>query len=252
MTKHSPVPASPASPALSDDFAKAKEYWLGAKLAAGQSAALMVLMGAELERLHKAHGVQRGGDRRGSNSQPVSLKWADLVKEHVGCSEMQAWRAREMFKASKKRVPLLNGEELLSTPIAKLPAKRQEELFHAVAKVTDGKSQAEFLRELGIAKKEQGSAAKGGKTMKAAKETAASADAGEGSDETDTPAPAAPESKIPKGWEERAHRLNTLLEEALKDGWWNDCTEAARETLHGNLIDAAAKVAATLKKGPKS
>ena len=46
----------------------------------------------------------------------------------------------------------------------------------------------------------------------------------------------------------RAWKLNQLLEEALLDGWWHDCSDQFRRTLHGNLLDATTKVAALLKK----
>lgn len=248
MTKPSSTPSSSTAVAtLAADFAHAKQYWQSARVAAGQSAAFMVLMGAELERLFKSHGKTHGGARKGSSLQPESLKWEDIVKAHVGCSEAQAWRAREMFKASRKRVDLLNGQELLSTSIAEMPVAKQEAMLKAVSKVTDGKSAAELMREFGISKKEQGGAAKGGDTRKP-KAAAPAADADESKDETPaTPATEA-DSKIPKDVDPRAWKLNQLLEEALQDGWWNDCPEAFRKTLHGNLVDAGTRVAKTLKK----
>lgn len=247
MTKNSP--ALNGTAALVADFAQAKQYWQAARVAAGQSAAFMILMGAELERLFKIHGKSHGGARNGSSFQAESLKWADVVQKQVGCSEAQAWRAREMFKASRKRVPLLNGPELLSTSIADLPVKRQEDMLRAVAKVTDGKTSAEIMRDFGIGKKEQGSAAKGGNTRKPAKEAAGDE---EGSGESTTSASEASESKIPAGVDPSAWKLNQFLEEALLDNCWNDCTEAFRRTLHGNLVDATARLAATLKKGAAS
>ncbi|MBI5768739.1 MAG: hypothetical protein HZA93_13155 [Verrucomicrobia bacterium] len=246
MSKNSPALKPSAAPAIASDFAQAKQYWQSARVAAGQSAAFMVLMGAELERLFKTYGKSHGGARNGSSFQAESLKWAEVVQQHVGCSEAQAWRAREMFKGAKKRVALLDGQALLTTSIADMPEEKQEKMLRAVAKVTDGKTAAEVMREFGITKKEQGGAAKGGNTRKPAKEAASG-------DVTADATPAAPaESKIPHGWEERAYRLNTLIEEALKDGWWNDCTEEHRRTLHGNLVDAQERIAATLKKGAKS
>lgn len=253
MSKDSPVKQDPLTTAVANDFAQAKQYWQSARVAAGQSAAFMVLMGGELERLFKIYGKAHGGTRKGSSFHDESLKWGEVVQKHIGCSEAQAWRAREMFKGAKGRVSLLNGQELLTTSISDLSPKRQEEILTAVKKVTDGKTSAEIMRDFGISKKEQGGAAKGGKTVKALPAPASATAASEAADnDTSAATPAAPVSKIPKGWEERAYRLNVLVEEALKDGWWNDCTEAARETLHGNLLDATAKVAATLKKGPKS
>ena len=240
MTKFAPALRPSAAPALATDFAQAKEYWQGARLAAGQSAAFMVLLGAELERLHKKHGVRAGRPALEINSSSVKeLKWSELLEQQVGCSETQAWRAREMFKASRKRVPLLDGPKLLTTSIDKFEPAEREALIKAVSKATDGKSAAEFSRELGISKKEQGSGAKGGNTKKP------KSDDGD-KDADETPATAS-DTKIPAGVDPQAWALNTLLEEALKDGWWNDCPADFRRTLHGNLVDAQARVGATLK-----
>lgn len=243
MTKLSPALSSTAAPALATDFAQAKKYWQGARLAAGQSAAFMVLLGAELERLHKKHAVKAGRPAVAVNSSSVKeLKWPELLEQQVGCSESQAWRAREMFKASRKRVPLLDGPKLLTTSIDQFAPAEREALIKAVSKATDGKSAAEFSRELGISKKEQGGAAKGGNTRKKAKD-------GDAEPEGDaTPETAANASEIPADVDPRAWKLNQLLEEALLDGWWNDCSDAFRKTLHGNLTDAVTRVATTLKK----
>lgn len=127
---------------------------------------------------------------------------------------------------------------LLEQAPSKLSEKDQEKLTKAVSKMTDGATLSELYQDFGIVKKPQGAGAKGGNTRKPT-ETAATAD---------EPTPAVEtESKIPKGWEERAYRLNTLLVEALKDNWWNECNEEQRGELHGNLLDAQGRVAALLK-----
>lgn len=135
--------------------------------------------------------------------------------------------------------------KLLDAAPSTLSEKDQATLTKAVAKVTDGRALSELYQDFGIAKKPQGSGAKGGNTRKAKGEAAAP-------EEAAAPAPAA--SEIPADVDPRAWKLNQLLEEALLDGWWNDCTAAFRRTLHGNLLDAQQRVSATLRKeeGPTS
>lgn len=184
------------------------------------------------------------------------------IKKDVGHGAFEAFFASEFathglsLRTAQKYMALADGLKgkalknesgaflkLLDAAPSTLSDKDQATLTKAVGKVTDGKALSELYQDFGIVKKPQGSGAKGGKP-KAATTTP------EGTSEAD--ADAEPEtdantSKIPAGWEERAYHLNQLLEEALTDGWWNDCTEAHRRTLHGNLVDAQARVAETLK-----
>ncbi len=135
--------------------------------------------------------------------------------------------------------------KLLECAPSALSEKDQATLTKAVAKATDGKALSELYQDFGIAKKPQGSGAKGGNTRKAK-------EAGDTSSASETPETATQESEIPADVDPRAWKLNQLLEEALLDGWWNDCPESFRKTLHGNLTDAHTRVATTLKKGAKS
>jgi len=125
--------------------------------------------------------------------------------------------------------------ELLDSAPSKLSEQQQRSLTKAVSKMTDGATLTELYRDFGIAKKPQGSGATGGKKDSKPEATAP------------TPPPPTP-STIPAGWDVQAHDLNSLLVEALTDGWWNDCTEERRRELLGNLTDAATQISATLKK----
>eukprot|EP00112_Aurelia_sp_Birch-Aquarium-sp1_P009938 Seg21481.1 transcript_id=Seg21481.1/GoldUCD/mRNA.D3Y31 product="hypothetical protein" protein_id=Seg21481.1/GoldUCD/D3Y31 len=68
-----------------------------------------------------------------------------------------------MADAAKRRLKsCFNNLPLLEQPITEYSDEQLELLNKAVSKITDGQTQAEFLIECGIAKKPQGSAAKGG------------------------------------------------------------------------------------------
>jgi hypothetical protein len=74
-----------------------------------------------------------------------------------------------MAEAVKPRLKRLGGlralmEDILSKPLSALSSEQTLLLTEAVDKVADGKSQMEFMWELGIAKRPQGVAAKGGAT----------------------------------------------------------------------------------------
>jgi len=130
--------------------------------------------------------------------------------------------------------------KLLDSAPSSLSAKEQATLTKVVAKITDGKAMSELYQDYGIAKKPQGSGAKGGDTRRP--------EAAEGESTAETAAPEPASGGMPINEDPRAWKLNQLLEEALLDGWWHDCTDQFRRTLHGNLLDATAKVAALLKK----
>ena len=257
-------PKAPLSPAVIeiepapgavqvDPWAKARRLVEAATLFQRASLAAQILAGLELLTLHKTWGVKRGGDRKsGSKPHDVALiggegakphgvalipKWSDAVKKHLGISDQTAARWMEMAKAAKPRLSKSDldlGSILEKNPGALTPAE-QELLKKAVHKISDGRTQMEFLLECGVTKASQGSGAKGGNTR----------GGGAGGDNNDGEAgePAVPAD----GWEPRAKGLNNLLVEALGDNPWNECNEAERRILHGNLIDAAKAVAATLK-----
>ncbi|MCX6953374.1 MAG: hypothetical protein NTV51_14575 [Verrucomicrobia bacterium] len=133
--------------------------------------------------------------------------------------------------------------KLLECAPSALSKTEQATLTKAVAKATDGKALSDLYQDFGIVKKPQGSGAKGGNTHKDKPEAT---EPGGDSTTADTPPTA---SEIPANVDPRAWKLNQLLEEALLDGWWNDCPVEFRKTLHGNLVDAGTRVGATLKKG---
>lgn len=246
------IDIEPAAGAVQiDPWAKARRLVEAATLFQRASLAAQILAGMELLTLHKRWGVKPGRPAKlphdavispGSKPHDVALipgKWADAVKQQLGISCDTASRWMEMAKAAKPRLAKADldlGAILEKNPGALTPAE-QELLKKAVHKISDGRTQMEFLLECGAVKAPQGSGAKGGNTRATLTSGDDTADQGEGE----------PTAAEPAAWDPRAEKLNALLMEAMQDGWWNDCAEAARRTLHGNLVDAVSAVAATLK-----
>ena len=124
---------------------------------------------------------------------------------------------------------------LLEAAPSDLTKADQERLAKAVAKATDGKALGELYQDFGIAKKPQGSGAKGGNT-RTLKSTA-----------TTTPAPEVSEAEaqatLLRG---KTERFTALLDEALLDKPWHAAPTAQRKKLYGLLVDLTAAVKETL------
>lgn len=220
------------APTQAEDFAKTRTFLQAAKASMAQGVAFMVLAGAELERLHKLYGIRPGRpalnspNAGGINSANAGGSWAEVIKRELGIGEETARRYREMFKAARKRVPLLDADELLDTPMRDMPELKQKQLLAAVQKVTDGQTAQQLMWDWGMAKKPQGSAARGGvRTPKGDAEPKLG------------PAEAAAELA-----RKQTDDLIALLDEALLDKPFHAATKAQREKLHGLLVDLAAAV----------
>jgi hypothetical protein len=136
-----------------EKFSTARQYQHMVKMSFAQGAAFMILCGAELARLKRELGETRGGDH--SKSFNVET-FADMAERHAGVSKSTAWRYEQMFQCAKKRIPLLNAEELLTTPLGMLPELKQQKLLEAVNKVTDGHTAQQLMWDWGIARKRSG------------------------------------------------------------------------------------------------
>jgi hypothetical protein len=146
---------------VSRDFEHARKIQTKLKGLLIGTAAMMALWGFELQRLHKKHGISRGGDRRSDqNRKSAALKptWEDLVKAELDISADTATRYMEMAKNAKKRSATLAEleDKLLTIPFEQLPPKLQEKAIEATNGVMDGRSAAEAARDFGIARKEKG------------------------------------------------------------------------------------------------
>lgn len=160
------------------------KYWAdtAAKLSHASIAA-QVMAGFALLELHKKHNVKAGQPKKelpnhseilsDASDQPDTSdkKWPDLVKDNAGVSEDTARNWMKMadgIKAKwKKLAPQEKLRELMSVPVGEWNDKQVAAVQTAVQKATDGMTQTEFLRELGIAKKAPGNPnAKGGEKKK--------------------------------------------------------------------------------------
>lgn len=127
-----------------------------------------VMLGFELVALRATIGLQQGGDHKTaegrSKSQTGTLIWDEALERELGLSRTSAYRMMEMAEAAKprlKKLPGLRDFDPTAQPVASLPAPQQEALTTAVKKLTDGTTQVEFMRELGLAKFPQGGGATG-------------------------------------------------------------------------------------------
>ena len=137
--------------AVAQQFAKARTFFQAAKVAAAQSVAFMILCGHELNRLHKELGFERGRPSAEKCANGGTIKFEDLAERYAGLPPRTAYRWRELAREARKRIPLLDAEEMLSTPLAMLPEPRQENLLKAVQKATDGKTAQQLMWDWGLA-----------------------------------------------------------------------------------------------------
>lgn len=126
-----------------------------------------VMLGFELRVLWTA-AIKHGGDRK-SDEAKSSRKNCDLITHDQICEALKLsegsirnYMAMADGCAPRlRKLPGLQGFDPATTPIAALPEKTQTALTTAVRKLTDGKTQVEFMRELGIAKLPPGAGATG-------------------------------------------------------------------------------------------
>jgi hypothetical protein len=150
------------------------------------SLAAQVMAGFELLALRKAHNVRPGAkagenhwknavhnsatsaeltsnpsDPSGkSNPSDTPKPWAAIVKENTGIAERTARNWMAMAAQCAPRLRKLNGNERLKALVNIPPNHWTEEdsalMFDATRKLTDGKTQLDFLAELGLCKKPHG------------------------------------------------------------------------------------------------
>ncbi len=125
------------------------------------------MAGFALAELHEKHGIKRGGDRAKPNDS--GLLWSDLVKQKCGISDDTARNWMGMAKEAAKRLKKLNLDgqvtfrELMELPVDQWTDEQMTIVTSAIAKLTDGKTQLDFMRELGLAKKPIGHGLKNSK-----------------------------------------------------------------------------------------
>jgi hypothetical protein len=145
---------------------EAAKYWadLASKFQHA-SVAAQVMAGFVLNELHKAHGIKPGArtdlnlpTELGGSEAPKS--WPDLVKDQAGVSDETARKWMGMADGVKKKWKKLAPQDRLKELMAVSPSawtdKDMKLVCDSLHKVTDGKSQLDFMRELGLAKKPPG------------------------------------------------------------------------------------------------
>lgn len=164
------VHASPIGEIELTGTAEGVRRWVDAAEKFGRCAvACQVMAGFELLELKKALGfVQGRKPAGGKNRNDCGFStWEEYVRSEVGLSDRTAFNWMRMAEAAKPRLKKLSGigaliRDILTKPVADLSPTETQLLTDAVHKLTDGRTQMDFMVELGLAKAPQGSAAKGG------------------------------------------------------------------------------------------
>ena len=161
LQKLAPQELSPATEinGTTDPWSKVREYANLANKFAHASLAAQVMAGFELAELKKQNGIRSG--RPAKLPHDVVIKsWEELVKENCGISDETARRWIEMADGIRARWKKLAPEailkELMATPISEWDDSDIKVVEEALYKATDGATQLEFMRELGLAKQKPG------------------------------------------------------------------------------------------------
>jgi hypothetical protein len=159
------IDIAPAANPIAARWAKARRFIEAATLFQRASLAGQIMAGLELSELHRIYESQGKRSDLTSFHGETKFTWEQALEKEVGISRTTAWRWMEMGRAARPRLAksdLELGAILEKNPGA-LTAAEQELLKKAVHKISDGKTQLEFMLEAGVTKAAQGSAAKGGK-----------------------------------------------------------------------------------------
>lgn len=129
--------------------------------------ACQVMAGFELIELKRSAGFVQGG-RRGQNPNDLGFaSWDEFCRARIGISDETARGWMRMAEALKPRLRKLPGlghliREIIDRPLSQLGPEKCQLLADAVHKLADGKTQLDFMEELGLVKRAQGSGASGG------------------------------------------------------------------------------------------
>lgn len=132
----------------------ARKWRDGAKMMEQGKLFCQVMLGLELITLRAAL-PNESGKRSDLTSSQLGTRWEELLDKELELSRSSAYRMMEMAEEAKKRLkklPELKDFDPTTTAFAELPEKQAEALTSAVKKLTDGSTQTEFMREMGLAK----------------------------------------------------------------------------------------------------
>lgn len=118
--------------------------------------ACQIMAGFALLDLKRAVG--RGPGRASASDD--SATWEQMVEIHCGISTVTAWRWMRMAHAVKPRLKRLAGADRLRALLDSSPLEwshDDSELLHrAIEHITDGRTQTDFMAEIGLLKKSPG------------------------------------------------------------------------------------------------
>ena len=156
-----------------DIWQPARDYYSMAQRLARASVACQVMLGFQLIEIKKKLGYVQGGKRKPSKTESASVlaTWEDHCKAELGITDRTARTYMTMAEGAKRKLKsCFSHLPLLDQPVTNYSDEQLKMLEKAVNKITDGHTQSEFMIECGIAKKPQGSAAKGGDQDKSGEE----------------------------------------------------------------------------------
>lgn len=164
-----PMPVAPIPTdglTVTGSIEKIRQYAQAAEKLARGSLAMQVMAGFELSELRKSSPYVQGGGRKQSGHRgrieenaPFSAysTWESFLEGHLSLPVRTASRWIAMADAARPRLRKLDGfqalvQDLLLRPISSLTEEETAVLTKAVAKITDGRSQLDFMAELGLVK----------------------------------------------------------------------------------------------------
>ena len=178
---------------LAGSVDRLRQYATASDRFARASLAMQVMAGIELSEIKRQSPYTRGGKRtpksnphdagltknanesaslvkiaQGSDPFAGFATWDAFLADNLGISADTAGRWIAMAEAARPRLKRLDGwgslvRDLMERPIATLEPSEIDVLAKAVAKITDGRTQLDFLQELGIVKR-PGNPSLGGNT----------------------------------------------------------------------------------------
>lgn len=150
---------------------RVRQYHGAAEQLGRAAVAMQVMAGFELAELRKLSPYRQGGRRGGKGPNSATLDqyrqdagfdnwmtWEEFLAHGVGLSERTAGRYMAMAEAIRPRLKNLDGfgdliREILEKPVSALTVEQTGLLTKAVNRIADGRTQLDFLEELGLLKK---------------------------------------------------------------------------------------------------
>ncbi len=148
-----PGTISLVAPTTHEEFSASRIYLQGIEGMAKGAAALFVMLGFELKRLHKFFGIRAGRPLESNSAAQCGIKsWAELIKRELGISETWARQAMAAAEANRDILPATDVEELLNTPFGQLPELRRSQILEDIKSKIQAPSVRQLLLDLEIVK----------------------------------------------------------------------------------------------------